>query len=128
MMSVSIGRRAAASALLAAGVMTAGAAMAQNEGYLPRPHADRPLVVRRARPVVVVPAPVRPAGPEVIVTGPLRIASTLVSVPFRIGNAIFPANAPPPANVVGAPIAAAGRIAQVPFEVVAAPFGGLPPY
>lgn len=116
------------SALVAAALLSSAAAFAQGDpsaapSYrLPR---ARPLTVTRQAPVVV--APVYAPGPGIIVTGPLGVASTLVSIPFRIGNAIFPANAPPPVNLVGMPIAAAGAIAQVPFQVVSAPFGGLPP-
>ena len=113
------------SAALAVAIVSSTTAFAQSEGPGAggTAHRARPLTVRR--PAAVAPAYSR--GPEIIVTGPLGVASSLVALPFRVGNAVFPADAPPPVNFVGAPIAAAGELAQTPFQLLAAPFGGLPP-
>lgn len=87
----------------------------------------RPLTVSRRH---AAPAPVfvaAPAynpyvGPAAIVTAPIGIASTAVSIPFRVLGEIFPPVGP--LAIVGLPIQAAGRIAQVPFQIAEAPFGG----
>lgn len=84
--------------------------------------ASRPLTVR---PVV----PVAPAynpylGAKAIVTAPLAVAGTIVSIPFRVADAVFPRDPRNPLSLIGAPIHYAGRVAQAPFRVVEAPFGG----
>lgn len=91
----------------------------------------RPLTVARRRygpaPLVVARPAYNPyVGPTAIVTGPIAIASTAVSLPFRILGDIFPPVGP--AAIVGAPIQAAGQIAQVPFMIAEAPFGAPGPF
>ena len=86
-----------------------------------------PLTVNRRyapAPVQVAPAYNPYAGPQAVVTAPIAAASTLVALPFRVINGIFPADAHDPRVVVGAPVHAAGQLAQVPFRVVEAPFRG----
>ena len=99
--------------------------------YVRRRVAERPLTVRRVAPpppMVEMAPPYNPSmGPGAIVTGPVGIASTVVSLPFRILGGIFPSYGSPLA-VIGAPIQIAGRIAQAPFQIVEAPFGGPGPF
>ena len=95
--------------------------------------AYRPLTVGRhgaPRPSYVPAAPAYDPyhGPAAIVTAPTYLASQAVALPFRVGNAIFPAHDGTPLAVIGAPIELAGRLAQVPFGVVQAPFGGPDPF
>ena len=94
--------------------------------------SHRPLTVRRtvaateAR-VGVAPVVVENDGLGRVVTGPLGLASTIVSLPFRALNGIFPATGDLGSNplfLIGGPIHAIGDIAQVPFRVIGAPFGG----
>ena len=63
-------------------------------------------------------------GPQAIVTAPLAAAGTLVALPFRIINGVFPPDAQDPRVIVGAPVYAAGQVAQVPIRAAQAPFGG----
>lgn len=85
-----------------------------------------PLTVNRGY------APVAPAynpyvGPKAVITAPIATAGTLVALPFRMVNAVFPARGNPSENplvIVGAPVHAAGQVAQLPFQVMQAPFGG----
>ena len=124
----------AGAALVAlAGVTFGGAVQAQPAYYAdgtPAYYAPaRPLVVtgRRYAPVRVAPAYDPYAGPQAIITAPLAAASTLVALPFRVVNGVFPAQGNPAQNplvIVGAPVHAAGQIAQVPFHILQAPFGG----
>lgn len=92
---------------------------------------DRPLTVSKHRlrePVIATPDPFH--GPAAIVTGPNAIAATIVSLPFRVAGAVFPAYGNPGVNplvLVGAPIHAAGQVAEFPFYVVGSAFGA-PPY
>lgn len=94
---------------------------------------ERPLTVRRRYegplPVATLPPPsYNPyLGPGAIVTAPVGAASTLVGLPFRVLGGIFPSNGSP-LMLIGAPIQFAGRLAQVPFQVVEAPFGGPGPF
>lgn len=120
----------AGAALLALGM--AGAANAQSyytpdgsPAYGPAP-AYQPLTVTRRY------APVAPAynpyvGPKAVFTAPIATAGTLVALPFRMINAVFPAHGNPSENplvLVGAPVHAAGQVAQLPFQIMQAPFGG----
>ncbi len=88
--------------------------------------ADRPLTVRHAAPVAPAYNPY--VGAKALVTAPLAIASTIVSLPFRVTDAIFARSAGTPFVIVGTPLHYAGRIAQAPFRLVEAPFGGPAPF
>ncbi len=67
-------------------------------------------------------------GPAAIVTAPLAIAGTIVSLPFRAVEAVFPPRANDPRMLVGAPVHFAGQIAEFPFFVVNRAFGAPAPY
>jgi hypothetical protein len=67
-------------------------------------------------------------GPAAIVTAPLAIAGTIVSLPFRAVEAVFPPHANDPRMLVGAPVHFAGQIAEFPFFVVNRAFGAPAPY
>ena len=87
----------------------------------------RPLTVRRT--VAAVEAPVAPAfaGPGTLVTGPLGFASSVISLPFRAINGIFPATGDIGTNplvIIGAPVHAIGDLVQFPLRVIGTPFGG----
>ena len=62
-------------------------------------------------------------GPAAIVTAPVAIAGTIVSLPFRAVEAVFPPHANDPRMLVGAPVHLAGQIAGFPFFVVNGAFG-----
>ena len=62
-------------------------------------------------------------GPAAIITAPVAIAGTLVSLPFRFVEAIFPPHANDPRVVVGAPVHLASQIATFPFFAVNSAFG-----
>jgi hypothetical protein len=82
------------------------------------------IVRRRVNPEPV--APVRDAfhnGPATIITGPVAIAGTIVSVPFRVVEAVFPPHPTDPRVLVGGPVYAAGQIAEFPFFAVNSAFG-----
>ncbi len=90
---------------------------------------DRPLTVSKHR----HPAPVVAAdpfhGPAAIITGPNAIVATVVSLPFRAAEVVFPPVGNPAINplvLVGAPVHLAGEIAQFPFYVVGSVFGAPP--
>jgi hypothetical protein len=91
---------------------------------------DRVLTVSRrapASPVVVAPDPY--SGPAAIVTAPAAIGATVVSVPFRAANVIFPAHGDPSTNplvLVGAPVHAVGQAVRLPFYAVGTAFGASP--
>ena len=91
---------------------------------------DRPLTVTSHRHrVAVVAAPDPFHGPAWIVTGPTAVAATIVSLPFRLAGAIFPAYGNPANNplvLIGAPVHVAGRVAEFPFYVVGSAFGAPP--
>jgi hypothetical protein len=81
-------------------------------------------VRRRAAPEPVAAAPdAFHNGPATIITAPVAIAGTIVSVPFRVVEAVFPPRANDPRVVVGAPVYAAGQIAEFPFFAVNGVFG-----
>ena len=121
---------AAGALLLACGFAQSAAAQGAydyNGNPYPQPH----VVYQGARPLTVV-RPRAPAydpyrGPQAVVTAPLAAAGTLVALPFRVVNAIFPPYGDPAQNplvIVGAPVHAAGQIAQLPIRALQAPFGG----
>ena len=93
-------------------------------------YADRrPLTVRRTGEAAIVAAPVVVAnsGPGTFVTGPLGFGSSVVALPFRGLNAIFPATGDVGSNpliLIGAPLRAIADIVQVPFRIIGTPFGG----
>jgi hypothetical protein len=67
-------------------------------------------------------------GPATIITAPVAMAGTLVSLPFRAVEAVFPPRANDPRIAVGAPVHLAGQIAEFPFFVLNSPFGVPTPY
>jgi hypothetical protein len=62
-------------------------------------------------------------GPATIITAPVAIAGTIVSLPFRVVEVVFPPRANDPRMVVGAPVHLAGQIAGFPFFAVNGAFG-----
>jgi len=85
------------------------------------------IVRRRAEPVVAA-APDPFHGPFPIITAPVAVAGTVVSLPFRAVETVFPPSANDPRVVVGAPVYAAQQIAVVPFVAVNCAFGVQPTY
>ena len=84
-----------------------------------------PWWLRPSAPVVVA-GPVV-TGPGTLVTAPLGFGSSIVSLPFRGLNGIFPASgdiATNPLVLIGAPLHAVADLVQVPFRVIGEPFGG----
>ncbi len=67
-------------------------------------------------------------GPAALITAPVEMAGTLVSLPFRAVEVIFPPRANDPRLVVGAPVHFAGQIAEFPFYVINNAFGVQPTY
>jgi hypothetical protein len=67
-------------------------------------------------------------GPAPLITAPIDMAGTLVSLPFRAVEVIFPPRANDPRMVIGAPIHFAGQIAEFPFYVINGAFGVRPTY
>lgn len=65
-------------------------------------------------------------GPAAIITAPVAIAGTIVSLPFRLVEAVFPPRANDPRVLIGAPVYAAGQIAEFPFVAVNSVFGVQP--
>ncbi|HEY1944506.1 MAG TPA: hypothetical protein VGH40_20525 [Roseiarcus sp.] len=62
-------------------------------------------------------------GPATIITAPVAIAGTIVSLPFRLVEAVFPPRTNDPRVVVGAPVHLAGQIAEFPFFAINGAFG-----
>jgi hypothetical protein len=62
-------------------------------------------------------------GPAAIITAPVAIAGTIVSLPFRMVEAVFPPRANDPRVLVGAPVHLAGQIAGFPFFAINRSFG-----
>jgi hypothetical protein len=89
------------------------------------PAGDNDVYVRRrAEPVAAAPDAFH--GPAVIITAPVAIAGTIVSLPFRLVEAVFPPRANDPRVLIGAPVYVAGQIAELPFAAVNTVFG-VPP-
>jgi hypothetical protein len=63
-----------------------------------------------------------------LVTAPFAFVGTLVSLPFRAVNAIFPGQGNSPLTLIGGPVMAAGRVVEAPFRIAQAPFGGPAPF
>jgi fatty acid desaturase len=81
-------------------------------------------VRKRAQPEPIVAAPdAFHNGPATIITAPVAIAGTIVSLPFRIVEAVFPPRTNDPRVVVGAPVHLAGQIAGFPFYAINGAFG-----
>jgi len=129
--------QAAAGAALLAGVYGSPAAAAvehrdmhHRTAYRTHHHAGGDITVRaRPRPQpVVAAAPDAFHGPAAIITAPVAVAGTIVSLPFRFVEAMFPANANDPRMVIGGPVHLAGQIAEFPFFVVNGAFGAPAPY
>lgn len=121
----------AGAALLTSGIGPASAQTAYDYNGRPVYGApSRPLTVQRRyapRPRIVAPIYNPYDGPQTVITAPLAAASTLVALPFRVINGVFPPYGNPgqdPRVLVGAPVHAAGQIAQLPFRAMQAPFGG----
>lgn len=94
-------------------------------------YSGRPLIVashhRYYSPAQATNDPWR--GPVPIITGPNYVAATIVSLPFRAANSIFPAYGDPATNpliLVGAPIHVAAQVAEFPFYAVGTVFGAPP--
>jgi hypothetical protein len=82
------------------------------------------IVRKRAAPEPVVAAPdAFHNGPATIITAPVAIVGTIVSVPFRMVESVFPPRANDPRLLVGAPVHLAGQIAGFPFFAVNSAFG-----
>ena len=77
----------------------------------------------RAHREPVAPTPDAFHGPAAIVTAPVAIAGTIVSLPFRVVEAVFPPRANDPRVLVGAPVHLAGQIAGLPFFAINGAFG-----
>jgi hypothetical protein len=86
------------------------------------------ITVRARHREPVAAAPDAFHGPAAIVTAPVAIAGTIVSLPFRVVEAVFPPHANDPRMLVGAPVHLAGQIAEFPFYVVNGAFGVPTPY
>jgi hypothetical protein len=67
-------------------------------------------------------------GPTAIITAPVEIAGTIVSLPFRFVEAVFPPRVNDPRVLVGAPVHFAGQIAEFPFFAFNGAFGVHPTY
>ncbi len=91
------------------------------------PAGANDLIVRkRAYREPVAAAPDAFHGPAAIITAPVAIAGTIVSLPFRLVEAVFPPRANDPRVLIGAPVYAAGEIAEFPFVAVNSVFGVQP--
>jgi hypothetical protein len=95
---------------------------------------ERPLTVTKhhhhyyATPVAAAPDPWH--GPAPVVTGPNYVAASIVGLPFRAVNSIFPAYGDPGTNpliLVGAPVHVLAQVVEFPFYVVGSAFGAPPP-
>jgi hypothetical protein len=125
-----------AALLAGAPILPAAAATQYQYGYV---HHHRPLhrtyyrnassdvTVRKSAPRVAA-APDAFHGPAPLITAPIEMAGTLVSLPFRAVEAIFPPRANDPRLVIGAPVHFAGQIAESPFYFINSAFGVRPTY
>jgi hypothetical protein len=122
---------AVAGVVLVAGAYSLPAAAAEQYPYHHRvwhrihhPAGNGDIVVRTgAHREPVAAAPDAFHGPAAIITAPVAIAGTIVSLPFRFVEAIFPWHANDPRMVIGAPVHFAGQIAEFPFYAVNSAFG-----
>jgi hypothetical protein len=113
-----------------------GVSAAQAHEYHHRHHHARsaynshPLTVTGHHHQYAVAAPDPWQGPAPVVTGPNYVAATIVSLPFRAVNSVFPASGDPLANplvFVGAPVHVIAMAAEFPFYAVGTVFGAPPP-
>jgi hypothetical protein len=120
-----------------AGASSLPAAAATQYGYVHHRTVHRPyhqvyssdVTVRKsAHREPVAAAPDAFHGPAFLITAPVEMAGTLVSLPFRAVEAVFPPRANDPRLVVGAPVHFAGQIATFPFYVINGAFGVRPTY
>ncbi len=86
------------------------------------------ITVRARHREPVAAAPDAFHGPAAIVTAPVAVAGTIVSLPFRVVETVFPPHANDPRMLVGAPVHLAAQIAEFPFFVVNGAFGMPTPY
>ena len=87
-------------------------------------HSNDIIVRRRVHPEPVAAAPdAFHNGPATIITAPVAIAGTIVSVPFRMVEAVFPPHPNDPRVLVGGPVYAAGQVAEFPFFAINRAFG-----
>lgn len=87
-------------------------------------HNNDIIVRRRAHPQPVAAAPdAFHNGPATIITAPVAIAGTIVSLPFRAVEAVFPPHPNDPRVLVGGPVYVAGQIAEFPFFAINSAFG-----
>jgi hypothetical protein len=84
------------------------------------------VTVKKSAPVAAAPDAFH--GPAAIITAPVEMAGTLVSLPFRAVEVVFPPRANDPRVVVGAPVHFAGQIAEFPFFAINGAFGVRPTY
>jgi hypothetical protein len=85
---------------------------------------DRPWTVH-GHSVVATPDPYH-NGDATIVTGPNAVAATVIGLPFRVANTLFPYEGNSPLVIVGAPVHVAGQVAEFPFYAVGSVFGAPP--
>lgn len=87
-------------------------------------HNNDIIVRRRVSPEPVAAAPdAFHNGPATIITAPVAIAGTIVSLPFRAAEAVFPPHPTDPRVLVGGPVYVAGQIAEFPFFAINGAFG-----
>jgi len=87
-------------------------------------HGNDIIVRRRAYPAPVAAAPdAFHNGPATIITAPVAIAGTIVSLPFRAVEAVFPPRPTDPRVLIGGPVYVAGQIAEFPFFAINNAFG-----
>ena len=88
-------------------------------------HGNDIVVRRRAysQPVAAAAPDAFHNGPATIITAPVAIAGTIVSLPFRMAEAVFPPRTNDPRVLVGGPVYAAGQVAGFPFFAVNRAFG-----
>jgi hypothetical protein len=116
---------------LAAATLLAGASSAFAQPVMADAYGNPPVVVGAPPPLAGRPLTVAPGprynpynnGLGTVVTAPVHVAGELAALPFRVVNAIFPADPRSPLGVIGAPVYAAGQVVQYPFHVIQAPFG-----
>jgi hypothetical protein len=125
--------QAVAGAALLAGAYSLPAAAAVEHHYihhriLHRTHhpvetGDITVRARHREPVAAAAPDAFHNGPATLITAPVAIAGTIVSLPFRVVEAVFPPHANDPRMLIGAPVHFAGQIAEFPFYVVNGAFG-----
>jgi hypothetical protein len=122
----------AASTAVFATAFTLPAAAEYHHRHWHRHHEafDRPFTVsKHHNREAIVAAPNPYYGPAAIITAPNAVAATIVSLPFRAAAVVFPPYGNPGVNplvLVGAPVHAAGYVAEFPFYVVGSAFGAPP--